>query len=421
VNLKHSFVSVAGVVSSQATNFLSILLIGKLCGPAALGQFSQLTAVALFVGSIVGLRLEFACMASDRESAVRAFASSTVVAFAISCAGATAAFVAGQFDYVCAVALAFGAFLQQALGAALTSERKYTTIAILRVFPNAAFIVYLAILAALARSECEGSDIFATYGLIFVVSSIVPAVVYLIDGHKAIPDGIVKFSPIQLRYARFGFPITSLNSIVIYSTAIVMPMLFGNRQAGIFALAYRVGYFPASLMAQSLGAVFRRDLIDFHESLRSGGATRNPTRAFLFLLTPISAGLVAACYAGLSLIVHLKMGDQWDGSLSTYLVLLPYFILMSIYASMAQVFIVFNRQKIELIIQACNAAIILAIFALVALMHIRFFYATMLLSASGAIVSLMGISWALGVGELRKGHPPDLPAAGSSGVGDAKA
>ena len=45
MNIKHSFVSVVGVVSSQATNFLSILLIGKLCGPAVLGHVSQLTAV----------------------------------------------------------------------------------------------------------------------------------------------------------------------------------------------------------------------------------------------------------------------------------------------------------------------------------------------------------------------------------------
>ena len=159
--------------------------------------------------------------------------------------------------------------------------------------------------------------------------------VYLVQGREWLSCRVLKYSPIQIQYARFGFPATFLNSVVIYSSAIVMPMLFGNWEAGLFALAYRVGYFPASLMSQSLGAVFRRDLIDFYESLQNGGDPRNPTRAFLLPLSLISAGLVAACYAGLSPIVHLKMGDQWEGSLSTYLLLLPYFILMSIYGSMA--------------------------------------------------------------------------------------
>ena len=46
VNVKHSVVSIAGVVLSQAANFIAVILIGKFCGPSELGYFSQLNAIA---------------------------------------------------------------------------------------------------------------------------------------------------------------------------------------------------------------------------------------------------------------------------------------------------------------------------------------------------------------------------------------
>jgi O-antigen/teichoic acid export membrane protein len=398
VNIKHSFVSVTGVVLSQALNFVSILLIGKYCGPTDLGYFSQLTASGLFVGSVIGLRLEVACMASGKALAVRAMVSSGVVAISIGLALVVAALLAGRAEYTLAVALAVGVFLQQALCAALTTERKYTKIAVIRFLPNAAFAVYFVCLMALAKKECTGANVFNIYSWIFLTSTLVPAAIYIFQARQLIPARFMKFSTLQIQYAKFGLPTTTLNSFVIYASAIIMPLIFDPRDAGFFALAYRVGYFPASLLSQSLGAVFRRDLIDFFDGKRKGGE-QNPSRSFFVLLTLISLALVAACYAGLSLIINLKMGDEWKPSMSVYFLLVPYFLAMAIYGSMAQIFIVLNRQKIDLAIQSTNASLIFLVFGIAHFLQVGFMETVALLSVSGAVLATVGTWQALKLGK----------------------
>jgi O-antigen/teichoic acid export membrane protein len=398
VNIKHSFVSVIGVVFSQALNFVSILLIGKYCGPTDLGYFSQLTASGLFIGSVIGLRLEVACMASEKALAVRAMVSSSAVAIAIGLALVIAVVLGGRAEYAPAIALALGVFLQQALCAALTSERKYSKIATIRVFPNAAFAVYFVSLMVFSRKECTGTNVFNAYSWIFLISTLVPAVIYLFMARRLIPARFMKLSVLQIQYAKFGLPTTTLNSFVIYASAIIMPLIFDHRNAGIFALAYRVGYFPASLLSQSLGAVFRRDLIDFFDGKGKHGE-ENPSKTFFFTLTLISVALIAACYAGLSLIIDLKMGDQWKPSMSVYFILVPYFLAMAIYGSMAQVFIVVNRQKIDLIIQTTNAALIFLVFGTAHFFGVGFMQTVTLLSISGAIIASVGTYQALKIGK----------------------
>ncbi|APA89774.1 hypothetical protein BJG93_30385 (plasmid) [Paraburkholderia sprentiae WSM5005] len=411
MNIKHSFVSVAGVVLSQALSFVSVLLIGKYCGPTDLGYFSQLMAGGLFVGSVIGLRLEVACLTAEKALAVRAMTSSSAVAILIGLALAVAAIISGHLEYIPVICLAFGVFMQQALCAALTSERKYAKIASIRFFPNAAFAGYFICLMALSKGECTGASVFNIYSWIFLASTFVPAVIYLYSARNLVPAAFMKLSALQIQYAKFGVPTTTLNSFVIYASAILMPMIFDHRDAGIFALAYRVGYFPASLLSQSLGAVFRRDLIDYFDGERKGG--ENPTRQFLTSLTFISLALVAACYAGLSLIIHVKMGEQWESSMSVYLLFVPYFIMMAIYGSMAQVFIVVNRQKVDLMIQMANAVLIFLIFATAHFFGVGFIHTLLLLSVSGTIVASVGTYQALKIGKGTEAYTDRQPGWGT--------
>ncbi|WP_246279258.1 hypothetical protein [Paraburkholderia ultramafica] len=354
-------------------------------------------AGGLFIGSVIGLRLEVACMAADKPLAVRAMTSSSAVAILIGLALVVATTLAGHPEYIPVIGLAFGVFLQQALCAALTSERKYTKIATIRFFPNAAFAGYFVCLMVVSKGQCTGTSVFNIYSWIFLVSTFVPAAIYLFSARRMIPNAFMRFSELQIQYAKFGVPTTTLNSFVIYASAILMPLIFDHRDAGIFALAYRVGYFPASLLSQSLGAVFRRDLIDYFDGEKRG--RENPSRQFFTTLTCISFALVAACYAGLSLIIHVKMGEQWESSMSVYLLFIPYFITMAIYGSMAQVFIVVNRQKIDLMIQMANAVLIFLIFATAHFLGVGFIQTLLLLSISGTIIASVGTYQAIKIGK----------------------
>ncbi|MFT4505338.1 lipopolysaccharide biosynthesis protein [Caballeronia sp. 15711] len=320
-----------------------------------------------------------------------------MVAIVIGLALVVTTTVAAHAEYIPVIGLAFGVFLQQALCAALTSERKYTKIATIRFFPNAVFFICFFCLMAFSKGECTGFGIFNLYSWIFLASNFCLASIYLYSARRMIPVTVVKFSALQIQYAKYGVPTTALNSFVIYASAILIPLIFDHRDAGIFALAYRVGYFPASLLSQSLGAIFRRDLVDYFDVERQGGV--NPSKQFFTMLTLISLALVAACYAGLSLLIHLKMGDEWEPSMSVYVLFIPYFITMAMYSSMAQVFIVVNRQKIDLVIQTASAVTIFMSLALAHFFGLKFFYTLLLISVGGTIVASAGTCAALKIGK----------------------
>lgn len=405
VNVKHSVLSIAGVVFSQIANFATIILIGKFCGPSELGYFSQLTAIGLFAGSILGLRLEVACMAANKRLAVQALVSSSIVATAIALLLAGVAFVSGHQGYASVVLLAEGVFLQQALSSALASERKYVSIAVQRAVPNVAFAVLVVVLMGVGSHAWSGSEIFAAYSWVFFVSALLPLVSYLLGSRPLLSRECLKFSRIQLDYAKFSLPSTTLNSVVIYSIAILMPLVFDAHDAGVFALAYRVGYFPASLLSQSLGNVFRRDLIDFVENGNSG-SSRNPATSFSKVLLPLSVMLVVAGYVGLAVIINFKMGELWQPSMHVYLLFAPYFLTMAVFGSLAQVFIVFRKQKFDLAIQMMNAASIFVIFAATSALKLDFMPVMSLLSISGSLIACMGIYYSVNVakGGMRVGQ-----------------
>ncbi|OLL31193.1 hypothetical protein BTH42_13390 [Burkholderia sp. SRS-W-2-2016] len=396
VNVKHSVLSIAGVFLSQIASFVAIILIGKFCGPDELGYFSQLTAIGFFAGSLLGLRLDVACMAADRKQVVHALVSSIGVATALAVLLSGAAVLSGHKTYALTVLLAAGVFFQQALSQALASERKYANIAAQRAFPNLAFTILFIVLVAASGHGWSGSEVFALYSLLFLASAVPPLLLYLFDARSLLSRECFRFSRLQLDYAKFSLPATLLQSIVIYSIAMLMPLVFAPHDAGVVALAYRVGYFPASLLGQSLGTVFRRDLIDF---VGRGNAAneRNPVASFSMILIPLTVVLLLAGYVGLALIINFKMGDLWQPSLHIYLLFMPYFLSMALFGTLAQVFTVFRRQKFDVVFQTMNAASIFVIFGATSIFKLDLMLVLSLLSVSGTLVASMGIYYAYDV------------------------
>ena len=391
VNVKHSVVSVAGVILSQTANFAAVILIGKFCGPSELGYFSQLNAIGLFAGSVLGLRLEVACMAADKKVAVEALVSSCIVATVIALLLAGVGFVSGQEKYLSVLLLSCGVFYQAALGSALASERRYLGIAVQRALPNVVFTLVFIVLVTVTKNSWSGARIFMVYSLVFFASAVLPLFSYLFSSRSMLTRQCFRFSRLQLDYAKFSLPTTSLNSVVIYSIAILMPLAFEPHDAGVFALAYRVGYFPASLLSQSLGTVFRRDLIDFVEKGNGMGSNRNPATSFSRILMPLSVLLILGGYLGLALIINFKMGDLWQPSMHIYLLFSPYFLSMAVFGSLAQVFIVFNQQKFDLLIQMMSTVSIFLIFGATSVFRLDFMLVVLLLSLSGTLVACVGI------------------------------
>ncbi|MBB5463772.1 hypothetical protein [Paraburkholderia sp. Cpub6] len=97
------------------------------------------------------------------------------------------AIISGPSDSIPVIALAFGVFLQQTLGEALTSEREYTKIATVRFLPITAFAGHFICLMALLKAERTGTGVFI-YNGIFPTSLFVPAGVCHFDADDIRPS-----------------------------------------------------------------------------------------------------------------------------------------------------------------------------------------------------------------------------------------
>ncbi|MBB5503648.1 hypothetical protein [Paraburkholderia sp. MM5384-R2] len=125
-------------------------------------------------------------MAADKAQAVRAMTSSSAVAMPIG-PRLVATIISGPSDSIPVIALAFGVFLQQTLGEALTSEREYTKIATVRFLSITAFAGHFICLMALWKAERTGTGVFI-YGGIFSTSLFVPAGVCHFDADDIRPS-----------------------------------------------------------------------------------------------------------------------------------------------------------------------------------------------------------------------------------------
>lgn len=87
INPRDSIVSLAGVVMGQIALFVSIFVIGRRFGPESLGHFNYLLALASFVGTLLALRYELACVDDSPRESFNALVNVTALGLMVAAAG----------------------------------------------------------------------------------------------------------------------------------------------------------------------------------------------------------------------------------------------------------------------------------------------------------------------------------------------
>ncbi|CAB3760162.1 translocase [Burkholderia sp. MSh2] len=392
INPRDSIVSLAGVVVGQIALFACIFVIGRRFGPASLGHFNYLLALATFAGTLLAFRYELACVDDDPRESFNAFVNVTALGLTVVAVAATAIGIAGRTDLLVVAVYALASFVQLAAASYLNSLRRYGWIAVSRVVVNGAFLAGL-VLAPACRA-CAGGDVFDLYAWVSAAVSLAIAAAILLTGYRAGHSFRLSrgFFARNRRFALYILPSTLCASVLTYALSIAIPHWFDAQSAGYFAAAYRLGFFPVSLIAQSVGGVFRRDAIGAMARPDAAATVPRVYRTYARALTVLAAVYMAGGLLLFGPLVDLFFGDSWRGSVGFYRSLMPLFGLQLIYVPLSQIFLATRAQRTDFLFQlACGTSLVGAL-GVARLTDLSAAASVQLFSLTGAALMAAGIA-----------------------------
>lgn len=388
VSVRDSLVSLAGVAGNQVLFFLCVLLMGRYLGPEVLGRFSFHLGLGMFLGTVLALRYELACVTDDRTTSWQAFYHVLLIGLTVTLVLLGVAGVTGQVSLLFVLLFALAFLVQQAFTHYLNTLRQYGTMALFRLVTNSALLLLL--LALMAEGKGNAADVFAPYA---VISAVVAVLVLLVMfARNGVPVRQVRsFLREHADFPIFILPSTLFSSVLVYGLFIVVPLWFDAVTAGLFALAYRLGAFPVSLLAQSVGAVIRRDAV-------AAMAPDAAPQGVALLCRHYGIGLfgLATLYAlvgGLLFqpVVTVLLGESWQAATRYFLYLLPLFFMQILYVPLSQILLATRQQRGDFLFNFFNGLTLVAVLAVAHVLGMSAAHTVLLFSLTGSMTLLVGL------------------------------
>lgn len=352
---RDSAISIAGAVGAQAAHFLCIVQIARAHGPNVLGAFNFQFTVGTLAGTLLALRYDLACLNDNPRTSFEALANVLALAACTAGIGMAAARVAGYPSSALLAAFALSVSMHLAVGGFLCSLRHYGWIAASKIAVNVLFA------GALLATPAASIDPFAAYAL---ASSAVALAMLAAIARFGMTHGY----PIRVtlgffkEHGRFPFyilPSTLCAAVLNHALSIVVPLWFDATDAGQFAAAWRLGFFPVSLLGLAIGTVLRRDALTAAARADGGVALAALYAAYARALFALAFLYAIGSPWAFRPLVALFLGEGWLPAADFQLRLAPLFALQIIYVPLSQVFLAVRAQRVNFLFQlSCGAALI---------------------------------------------------------------
>lgn len=380
-----SIKSAGAILLGQGLFFLSLLIVNKKMGVETLGLFNQFASIGMLAGSLVALRLEMTCLTDDASVARRNFFLASYIAAAIALlVGLVYALLAEKNVWIIIFGISF--FVQQASSYFFSSQRRFYSAFAQRIYVNGAFLVFL-LLVPHGFNDIGISLVYAgisAVGAAYTVYRICNDPRFLTL--PAVRD-VWSFVLENRRFPLFVLPSSVLASVLNYSLPILFPAWFGASAAGQFALAYRFGFFPVSLVGQAVGGVLRREALDHVKA----GSLRSMLMQFSAML--VGAGSLY-CLVGW-LFAEFAVGNYfpaYKGSVAYFLCMMPIFFMQILYIPVSQVFVVLSLQKIDFALQALSATLLFCVLFACHRYRVSAQGSVLLFSVTACVPMLLGLA-----------------------------
>jgi O-antigen/teichoic acid export membrane protein len=390
VRIKDSLVSMSGVVTAQVLLFLSIVLLGRERGPEILGQFNGSVALGTLVGTLLALRYELACLSDRSEVSFEALIHVLALGAAIATAVAAVLLAYGRHHLLLVELYAVATFMFNLAAAYLNSLKRYGLIALARIAVNVGLLVCVA---SPFRGWLKAEPFFA-YTIVNTVIGLLALTATLCNGwskgYRVTFDP--KFYSVNRRFAAYILPATVLGSVMTYALAIAVPSWYGAKEAGYFAVAYRLGFSPVSLVGQSIGGVFRRDALGAVRTNTDGGELVQVYRTYARGLIAVSLIYAFLAFVLFEPVVALFLGAKWEGATPFFYFLIPLFSVQILYVPLSQVFLAVRKQKLDFLFQMWSGSVLIATLYATHVLNLSAVVSVAIFSIVGAIVTVWGVT-----------------------------
>lgn len=392
VNPRDSVVSLCGIIIAQLAMFVCVYLLGHWHGQGALGRFNYWLAIGSFTSSILAFRFELACADDQPSASFSAFIHSSVMAVAVVLAALPIIYLLGDPEYYVITLFSLASFIQIAASLYYNSLRSYGKVALPRTAINVLFVGYLVF--DHFRAQSDDSDPFVWYSWISAGVALLMVISIVRSARK---EGFSfriskRFFVENRRFAIYILPSTVCESLVSSALAVVIPRWYGVESAGYFAVAYRLGFFPVSLIGQSLGGVFRRDALAAISEDGQGMELRKVYAIYARTLTAL--GALYALGGGLLFapLVRLTFGSSWHPTIELFFRLLPWFTLQIIFLPLAQIFLAARVQRTHFLFQFTSCVGLLATMYLTRMAGLPVQECVWAFSLSATALTILGIA-----------------------------
>jgi O-antigen/teichoic acid export membrane protein len=319
----------ATLVLAQALNVASILPITRIYPPAVFGSFATMFAIAAMVGGVSSLRLDVAATTASSADALVLLKSARRLNVAV---GVAVGFLALTWGLLTGGngGLHFVEYL--ALGAATVTIGASSTLTYARVRDRRYGLVAgskLLLATIQATGQLALGLVAPSAGALLVGSALGYGASTLLLLRRAAPSSGPAPSTRDVVSRHRGFVVASAPASLINALTLNLPLLAAATAAGSvpaahLALALRIGSLPSALLGQALMPILFGEIA---HKLRSApaAALRTYTRA----LAGLSVGGVTSLTA-LAIVVDLGaariFGDEWSGTGTMLVLLLPFMI-----------------------------------------------------------------------------------------------
>lgn len=332
---RHVLVLGGGAAFGQAIAIAAAPLLTRLYDAPAFGVFGLFNAVATTLGAVATLRFDQAIVLEPDEaqagtvlrlSLLASLATAMLSLLACLCFAALSPSPAGKLLVAfCPLAvLAQGAFwsfnlwltrarLFRPLGFYQVARTGLGTAGQLALGAVAAWPAMLVAAQVAAQSLATGLLVAADHRRILAAVRAKPGLPALLAAARR-----------HRRFAQYGAPQTLLRLLSTNGPALLLPLLFGPAQSGLFWLAYRMLVLPQLVLVESTRSVFFRRSATLHEQ---GGDLRREmlvATGLIGLLCMPAAVLLIGCGPSL---FGLVFGPAWRGAgLFAAIIALPWLL-----------------------------------------------------------------------------------------------
>jgi O-antigen/teichoic acid export membrane protein len=161
---------------------------------------------------------------------------------------------------------------------------------------------------------------------------------------------LIKIAIRYINFPKYLIPAHTLNAAALHLPVVILAAYYGAYQAGFFALTQRVLRLPLTVVATSIGDVFRQRA---SEEMRITGQCKNLYLKTFLLLAGGAFIPFATLFLTAPLLFSWIFGDEWkvSGEFAKIITLVCY--LQFITSPLSNLFFVAEKQKWDLIFQVC--------------------------------------------------------------------